>query len=96
MSEFGKEGYLRVLTPQTTDGKTLKYNSKQQVVMKESQVRNTTTARKALELENDSLPEHLRHKIETILPEDEAPAEGEAKIRKKPGPKPKETEQVEP
>lgn len=94
MSEFGKEGYLRVLTPQTTDGKNVRYNSKHEVVLKESHVRNTATAKKALELENDSLPDHLKHRIEIVPPEEEAP-EGEVKTRNKPGPKPKVKEPEE-
>jgi len=63
MSHF-KGPYLRVLTPRTTDGKSLKYDSNLQVIYKESHFE--LSARTALEKENLVRPIQLRHIIETV------------------------------
>lgn len=78
---LGQKGYLRVTTPQTTNGSEIKYTDDGRKVTKETHL--PLTARKHLELENEGLPPHLRHTLEEVS--DEAPA----KVKGKPGPKPK-------
>lgn len=53
---------LRVLTPQTTDGKTLQYGADEKPVYTESIVE--ITAKKDFERLNDKLPNHLKFKFE--------------------------------
>lgn len=87
MSLFGKKGYLRVTTPQTIDGTTLRYDEEngERVVKKETHL--PLTAKKYMDAENENLPNHLKHKIEVVPgEEDDAPKRG------KPGPKPKASE----
>lgn len=55
--------YLRVLTPETSDGVNLMM-VKDKKVYRESHL--PLTARKHLERKNLKLPEHLRHKIEEV------------------------------
>lgn len=55
---------LRVLTPQTTDGKTLLYDENEKVVYKETIVE--LSAKKDFESLNNKLPKHLQHKLEVI------------------------------
>lgn len=55
---------LRILTPVTTDGKTLAYDKDKQPIYTESFAENT--AKKDLENLNTHLPEHLRHKLEEV------------------------------
>lgn len=52
---------IRVRTPQTTDGINLAYDEKKQVIYKETTL--PATAKKHLESQNASLPEHLRHEF---------------------------------
>lgn len=81
---FGGKPYLRVLTPQTTDGTNLRYDeSNERAIKKETHL--PLTARKFLEAENEQLPDQLKHKIEVVDGEEPAPI----KQRGKPGPKPK-------
>ena len=63
MSHF-KGPYLRVLTPRTTDGKSLKYDENLQVMYKESHFE--LSARASLEKENLVRPVQLRHIIEDV------------------------------
>lgn len=87
---FGGKPYLRVLTPQTTDGTNLRYDeSNERVIKKETHL--PLTARKFLEAENENLPVQLRHII-TEVDGSEPPA---VKQRGKPGPKPKENDKGE-
>jgi hypothetical protein len=76
---LGQTGYLRVSTPQTTDGTNLKYDAKQRIVMKETHL--PLTARKHLERENSVLPVHLQHIIEEVS--NEAPPKGKPGRKKK-------------
>jgi hypothetical protein len=57
--------YMRVLTPETTDGQNLRIVN-DRVVYKESHMPFNETAKKMLEQENLRLPPHLRHKIEIV------------------------------
>lgn len=61
MSNF-KGAYLRVLTPRTTDGSTIKYDEFGRIEYKESHFE--LSARASLEKENMIRPAHLRHLIE--------------------------------
>lgn len=74
--------YLRILTPQTTDGVNLKYGVDQKPVYKEMHL--PLSARKQMEKKNEKRPLHLRHIIEhvtTALP-----------VKPKASPKPAEVE----
>ena len=55
---------LRVLTPITRDGRTLEYDEDRQPLYRETFIE--PTARKALESENASRAEHMRHIIEEV------------------------------
>lgn len=55
--------YLRVLTPETTDGVTLKYANGQPVYREDHL---PVTSQKMIEKKNLMLPEHLRKKIEYV------------------------------
>ena len=82
---FGGKAYLRVLTPQTTDGTNLRYDeATERVIKKETHL--PLTARKFLEAENEQLPAQLRHVISEVDGDEPAPV----KQRAKPGPKPRE------
>jgi hypothetical protein len=63
MSNF-KGQYLRILTPQTTDGINLKYDQDNEVVLKETHL--PMTARKSIEKRNAIRPKHLQHIIEEV------------------------------
>lgn len=78
---LGQNGYLRVTTPQTSDGTTLRYTEDQRLITKETHL--PLTAKKFIEAENADLPQHLRHKIDVVSNEVEPKPKG------KPGPKPK-------
>lgn len=56
--------HLRVVSPLTTDGTTLKYGEDQKVMYKETFL--PLTAKKELLLQNTRLPAHLKKKIEVI------------------------------
>lgn len=62
-----KPPYLRIETPQTTDGINLKYRDGQ-IVSKETHV--PVTALKQFEKENMGRPEHLKHKITRVSEDD--------------------------
>lgn len=57
--------YIRVLTPETTDGVNLKYRDGRQI-MRESHLAFNNMAIKSLEEENARRPDHLKHKIEIV------------------------------
>lgn len=67
--------YLRVLTPQTTDGNSPMLDSDDKIVYKESHL--DVRALKIMQEKNVHLPQHLRHKLEIVTdepPVEEAPA----------------------
>lgn len=66
--------HLRVVSPLTTDGTSLKYGENGQVMYKETLL--PLTAKKSLILQNTRLPAHLKKKIE-IISANEAPAQVE-------------------
>jgi hypothetical protein len=76
------KSYLRVRTPQTTDGVNLRYTADERIDYKESHL--PLTAKKHLEAENENLPNQLKHKIEVVDP---ATGEGETSDapKKRPG-----------
>jgi hypothetical protein len=79
MSTTLTEPYLRVLTPETTDGMNLKYVETRQgtkQVFKETHL--PITAKKSLEKENLKRPKQLQHVIEIV---------GELPAKKLPQPK---------
>jgi hypothetical protein len=93
-AHFEDKGYLRVLTPQTTDGVNLKYNKLGNPIFKETRL--PLTAEKHMKLQNESLPDHLKNKLQIVTPEPVAVDGGEEKGKRGPG-RPrveKETEQV--
>lgn len=57
--------YIRVLTPETTDGTNLRIVN-DRVVYKESHLPFTDAAMRGLNEENNRLPTHLKHKIEIV------------------------------
>lgn len=88
---FFTGNYLRVLSPVTSNGTNPKIGDDGRVQYKEALL--PLTAKKALESQNNKLPEHLRKKIEVVNSTMETiEAEntgGELARRGKPGPKPK-------
>lgn len=68
--------YLRVKTPQTTDGQTLKIEN-ERVVYKITEL--PMSAKKHLEIENTTLPNHLKHILEEV-DENKAPKIPENKL----------------
>lgn len=73
MSNFKNEPYLRILTPRTKDGVNPIYDREGQPSYKESHL--PLSALRAVELENISRAEHLKHRIEKVgLPEEVAQA----------------------
>lgn len=97
MLPLGEKGYIRVTTPQTSDGTTLRYTDDQRLITKETHL--PLTAKKFIDAENDTLPQHLRHKVEVVTnesPKSKAPGKPavkeepkEEKPKGKPGPKSK-------
>lgn len=65
---------LRILTPQTTDGKNLAYDEDNKVIYKESFVE--AAAKRNFEALNAQLPKHLQHKIEVVNEEKETKKDG--------------------
>lgn len=57
--------YIRILTPETTDGTNLKYANGRPVI-KETHAAFTRDSVKLLEEENARRPDHLKHKIEIV------------------------------
>lgn len=61
------ERYLRILTPQTSNGVNIIYDEKGKIVYKETHL--PLTAEKAIRRKNKNLPAHLQHTIEFVEPE---------------------------
>lgn len=61
---FLKGDHLRVVSPQTIDGTTLKYGDDGKVMYKETFL--PITAKKSLVLQNTRLPAHLKKIIELV------------------------------
>lgn len=59
---------LKVLTPQTVDGKNLQYDAEKKPIYTESIVE--LGSKKDFESLNSKLPEHLKHKFEEVDVED--------------------------
>ncbi len=57
--------YIRVLTPETTDGINIRIVG-DRIVYKESHLAFNNMAIKSLEEENARRPDHLKHKIEIV------------------------------
>jgi hypothetical protein len=81
-----KGSYLRVLTPITTNGTNIKL---EKGVAQYKETFLPLTAKKELEAQNRSLPEHLRKEIEVVSDGNLTDAPVGEVARKKPGPKPK-------
>lgn len=58
--------YIRVITPETTDGVNLIYDDNGKKVTKTSFLAFTPIALKNMEEENAKLPTHLKHQIEIV------------------------------
>lgn len=74
MAEYVEKQIL-VKSPITTNGTTPAIGDDGKVMFRETIL--AATARKHLEAQNKTLPDHLKHRIEDIVPTSEKPAKNE-------------------